>query len=90
MRHPFERRNPCHRYRRLAESGRLAKITPQLQHRRYPSRALGWLGDWANHDQPFAYVATQPLEQLPLDMPRIFDARRAADAMSSEFFEERV
>lgn len=53
-------------------------------------QALGWLGDWASHDQPFAYVATQPLEQLPLDMPRIFDARRAADAMSSEFFEERV
>ena len=53
-------------------------------------QALGWLGDWASHDQPFAYVATQRFEQLPLDMPRIFDARRAADAMSSEFFEERV
>ena len=61
---------------------------------RSPSRdramALAWLGDWTTPDQPFSYLASQPSDDLPLEMPRIFDAERAADAMSGEFFEERA
>ena len=52
--------------------------------------ALAWLGDWATPEQPFSYLASQPTDDLPLEMPRIFDAERAADAMSCEFFEERA
>lgn len=52
--------------------------------------ALGYMGDWSNEEHhPFAFAVTQLPSELPLGLPRLLDAERAAQAMVQEMFEER-
>ncbi len=54
------------------------------------SEALAYLGNWSKATVPFSYAATQPMVESPLMLPLLFDTRRAASAMSTELFEERL
>jgi hypothetical protein len=55
------------------------------------NEALAYLGNWTNsEDHPFAFVATQPIEdRLPNTIPRLMNSERAAEAMTREMFEDR-
>lgn len=51
------------------------------------AEALAYLGNWTQAQQhPFAFVATQGCQDLPLELPRICSATRVSDAMVNEIF----
>lgn len=65
------------------------QTTPKLE--AIYTDSIAYLGDWAKaHEQPFSFAATQPMTDLPLELPLLFDATRAVNAMTMEMFEERV
>ena len=52
--------------------------------------ALAYLGDWTTAERhPFAFTTTQVPDDLPLRLPRLFTADRAAKALVKEVFERR-
>ena len=51
---------------------------------------LGYMGDWATKtEHPFVYATTQLPSQLPIGLPRIFDAVRIGEAVVEEVFGTR-
>jgi hypothetical protein len=51
--------------------------------------ALQYLGDWAKPDtHPFSHCVTQRPNTLPLQVPRLMAAERAAHALVNERFVE--